>query len=53
MNGIVHLDIKPSNILKTKEGGYKLTDFGIANILKLGETHCQAGGGTYKFCSPE
>lgn len=27
---ILHSDIKPGNILKTKEGNYKISDFGIS-----------------------
>lgn len=33
-NLVVHRDIKPGNILTTKEGVPKLVDFGIAKILK-------------------
>lgn len=53
--GVVHRDIKPSNILLTHQRNIKITDFGIARIVKDTMTRVSrlAKAGTIAYMSPE
>ncbi|CAD8161873.1 unnamed protein product [Paramecium pentaurelia] len=50
-NGIIHRDIKPENIVLDKKGYPRLTDFGIARIVK--PENSQETSGTPGYMAPE
>uniref|UniRef100_A0A2N9J753 Protein kinase domain-containing protein n=1 Tax=Fagus sylvatica TaxID=28930 RepID=A0A2N9J753_FAGSY len=51
---IVHRDIKPSNILLDEELNAYLSDFGLARLLEVSETHATTDvAGTFGYVAPE
>lgn len=59
-NGVVHQDVKPANVMLTRDGTVKVTDFGMARArMVTGEDTGGAdplvsrGGLTPAYCSPE
>lgn len=51
-NGIIHRDIKPQNIIISKEGKVKVTDFGIAKATTSNTISTNAMGSVH-YTSPE
>jgi serine/threonine protein kinase len=53
--GILHLDLKPENVLCTTNGGVKITDFGLAASHLDARTLLEMGFacGSLDYCSPE
>ncbi|CAN6281668.1 unnamed protein product [Urochloa humidicola] len=50
---VVHLDVKPANLLVTSAADVKVADFGIARVLPRAGDHCTSYAGTAAYMSPE
>ena len=51
--GVVHCDIKPTNIMVLPGGRAKLIDFGLARMVAVDGSDVGTGEGTHQYMAPE
>jgi serine/threonine protein kinase len=51
--GVIHRDVKPANIVVTRDGVVKVVDFGIARLASASQTQTGTLLGTLAYMSPE